>query len=441
MKKYNPLQELDTSPDSEFIRAVDFVVQEKIPATHIRKTVYMGVTPLVLRLCDSDIGIIKARTTYGVIEKVISEFINRPNDNRRYKRIHNIDPEDLKKIPALICDPVAVIQSQTVADYSSENKKQDKPNGFVILIELTETKKSSRQNWLAPSLVAIHYSYNKKHKEMDLNITSAYGKPMGFWIDNLSSNLLMYLNREKCRQFIKTFLTPEVRRRLNSKEDSEKIRIISEMCYTEIHKDRSLNTAECSVQGRCYFKESGHLYETNNNAKSETMQEEMHKGRFSLKACDSPNDSRDLYQTNDLLPNDTKQIGITQTVKQKISPKQPKRTIPTPTGYKTEEDLRLFRLDMVKRHFQDQLSTLPESERNKILAYEKGASEIWERLPDEKIRNALATNFYTNAARSIENGEKLPLAMSNAAAKDVLENRRENNEPDINIDDDIEIDR
>ncbi|MBQ9725200.1 MAG: hypothetical protein IJV56_07680, partial [Neisseriaceae bacterium] len=257
MKKYNPLQELDTSPDSEFIRAVDFVVQEKIPATHIRKTVYMGVTPLVLRLCDSDIGIIKARTTYGVIEKVISEFINRPNDNRRYKRIHNIDPEDLKKIPALICDPVAVIQSQTVADYSSENKKQDKPNGFVILIELTETKKSSRQNWLAPSLVAIHYSYNKKHKEMDLNITSAYGKPMGFWIDNLSSNLLMYLNREKCRQFIKTFLTPEVRRRLNSKEDSEKIRIISEMCYTEIHKDRSLNTAECSVQGRFYFKESG----------------------------------------------------------------------------------------------------------------------------------------------------------------------------------------
>ncbi|MBP5789716.1 MAG: hypothetical protein J6W29_05740 [Neisseriaceae bacterium] len=50
-------------------------------------------------------------------------------------------------------------------------------------------------------------------------------------------------------------------------------------------------------------------------------------------------------------------------------------------------------------------------------------------------------NFYTNAVRSIENGEKLPPAMSNAAAKDALENRRENNEPDINIDDDIEIDR
>ncbi|MBQ9724304.1 MAG: hypothetical protein IJV56_03045, partial [Neisseriaceae bacterium] len=81
------------------------------------------------------------------------------------------------------------------------------------------------------------------------------------------------------------------------------------------------------------------------------------------------------------------------------------------------------------------------TERNKILAYEKGASEIWERLPDEKTRNALATNFYTNAARSIENGEKLPPAMSNSAAKDALENRRENNEPDININDDIEIDR
>ncbi|MBP5789713.1 MAG: nucleotidyl transferase AbiEii/AbiGii toxin family protein [Neisseriaceae bacterium] len=102
---------------------------------------------------------------------------------------------------------------------------------------------------------------------------------------------------------------------------------------------------------------------------------------------------------------------------------------------------KISSLKIAKQYFQTLLPTLPESERNKILAYEKGASEIWERLPDEKTRNALATNFYTNAVRSIENGEKLPPAMSNAAAKEALENRRENNEPDINIDDDIEIDR
>ncbi|MBQ9724299.1 MAG: hypothetical protein IJV56_03020, partial [Neisseriaceae bacterium] len=73
------------------------------------------------------------------------------------------------------------------------------------------------------------------------------------------------------------------------------------------------------------------------------------------------------------------------------------------------------------------------TERNKILAYEKGASEIWERLPDEKTRNALATNFYTNAARSIENGEKLPPAMSNAAAKEALENRRTEREQEMTM--------
>ncbi|MBR0128716.1 MAG: hypothetical protein IJM09_02755, partial [Neisseriaceae bacterium] len=99
------------------------------------------------------------------------------------------------------------------------------------------------------------------------------------------------------------------------------------------------------------------------------------------------------------------------------------------------------RLTQARQLFKSKVDKLSPTERNKILAYEKGASEIWERLPDEKTRNALTTNFYTNATRSIENGEKLPPAMSNAAAKDALENRRENNEPDINIDDDIEIDR
>ena len=307
MKKFDPLQELDTSPDSEFVKAIEFVLKERIPATHIRKSVYIGATPLVLQLCD--IQSLKMRTTYGAIEKVISEFINRPNDDKRYKNIHNINPEDLKKLPALICDPIAVIQSQTVGKDPNgiDQKGKNKPNGYVLLIELTETKKSPIKDWSAPSLVAIHLNFNGKSKEWDLNITSAYGKPMGFWIENLSSNLLMYLNRPKCRQFMKTFLTPQERRRYNSKEDNERIKIINEMCSTEIHKDRSLNTAKSSMQGRCYFKESGHLYDANNTQKPTIM----------------------------------------QAIKQKISPKQPKRTIPMPIGYKTEEDLRQFREEVM----------------------------------------------------------------------------------------------
>ena len=309
MKKFDPLQELDTSPDSEFVKAIEFVLKERIPYSYIQKPVHMGITPLVLQLCD--IQPLKMRTTYGAIEKVISEFINRPNDDKRYKNIHNINPEDLKKLPALICDPIAVIQSQTVAKNpnSIDQKGTNKPNGYVLLIELTETKKSPIKDWSAPSLVAIHLNFNRKSKEWDLNITSAYGKPMGFWIENLSSNLLMYLNRPKCRQFMKTFLTPQERRRYNSKEDNERIKIINEMCNTEIHKDRSLNTAKSSMQVRCDIKESGHLYDANSTPK----------------------------------PN------ILQAVKQKILPNQPKRTIPTPTGYKTEEDLKAFREETQKR--------------------------------------------------------------------------------------------
>ncbi|MBQ9183408.1 MAG: zeta toxin family protein, partial [Neisseriaceae bacterium] len=58
------------------------------------------------------------------------------------------------------------------------------------------------------------------------------------------------------------------------------------------------------------------------------------------------------------------------------------------------------RLTQAQQLFKSRVDKLSPTERNKILAYEKGASEIWERLPDEKTRNALATNFYTNAARS-----------------------------------------
>ena len=100
------------------------------------------------------------------------------------------------------------------------------------------------------------------------------------------------------------------------------------------------------------------------------------------------------------------------------------------------------RLTQAQQLFKNKVKTLSPVERNKILAYEKGASEIWERLP-EKERNALATNFYINATRDIDNGAKIPPAMSNAAAKNALENRRlereQNIEPDI--DDDMEIDR
>lgn len=118
MKKFDPLQELDTSPDSEFIKAIEFVLKERIPYSYIQKPVHMGITPLVLQLCD--IEVLNVRTTYGAIEKEISAFISRSNDDERYKNIHNMNPEDLKQIPVQICNPIAIIQSQTVASVNTQ---------------------------------------------------------------------------------------------------------------------------------------------------------------------------------------------------------------------------------------------------------------------------------------------------------------------------------
>ena len=416
MKKLDPLQELDTSPDSEFIRAVDFVVAQPIQG-HLLKPVSLGYTPFVFRLC-CDTGIETVSTNYLVIEKVMSLHLNRMD--RDGINSHNVTPEQLKQIPVQLNDPIAVIQSQT------------KANGLVVLTELYETDKfSNRQN---PMIVAIHLK-NNRNKTQHMKITSVHGRSNEFIVDNLSSNLLIYLNREKCRNLMISHFTPERLRNLHKDNNrNERLKVIAEMCDLEMHKGRfQLKTTALIAEGNFLLQtKNDHLYETDNNAKIKTMQEEMHKGCYQLKTTATVAEREFSLQTD----NDHADNTAPSLQKQAA-----KRTILTPTGYKTEEDLRLFRLDMVKRHFQYQLSTLSESEQQNILAYEKGASEIWKRLPDEKTRNALATNFYTNATRSIENGEKLPPAMSNAAAKDALKNRRENNEPDINIDDDIEIDR
>lgn len=300
-KKINPLQELDTSPDSAFVQAVNFVVQAKIPDSYIRKSVPLGVTPLVLQLCD--IETIHMRTTYGAIEKVISEFINRPNDDKRYQRIHNIDPEDLKKLPALVCNPIAVIQSQTVAKEPNNRsrKNKHKANGYVILIELLEINKHNNQPM--PTIAAIHLSYNKTRQDMELNITSVHGRKTWFIVENLSGNLLMYLNREKCRNLIQQHISPNIKQPLRNSEDKERLEIIAELCGLEYNKGRFLDTGKTTVEARCYSKENDLLFDANNISKT----------------------------------------NILQAVNKKISPKQPKRTIPTPTGYKTEEDLMAFR--------------------------------------------------------------------------------------------------
>ncbi|MBQ9258412.1 MAG: hypothetical protein IJ187_00985 [Neisseriaceae bacterium] len=291
MKHFDPLQELDTSPDSEFVRAVNFVAAQPVDNKLAFEQVILGYTPLVLRLCD--IGVGKMRIDYATIEKVIAEYLGRPK--RDGFNTHNLTPEQLKQIPTQICNPIAIIQSQT------------RLNSVVVLTELFETKIKTGKT--ESTIVAVHFR-NRKNDTW-LKIQSIHGRTDEFLVDNLSGNLLLYLNREKCRQLMINHFTPERLRNLHKENHrNERLQIIAEMCGLE-----------------------------------------MHKGRYQMKTFASIAGGNDLLQTeNDHLygSNNTQKPNILQAVKQKISPK-PKRTIPTPTGYKTEEDLKAFREETQKR--------------------------------------------------------------------------------------------
>lgn len=396
MKKYNPLQELDTSPDSEFIRAVDFVVAQPIQG-HLLKPVSLGYTPFVFRLC-CDTGIETVSTNYLVIEKVMSLHLNRMD--RDGINSHNVTPEQLKQIPVQLNDPIAVIQSQT------------KANGLVVLTELYETDKfSNRQN---PMIVAIHLK-NNRNKTQHMKITSVHGRSNEFIVDNLSSNLLIYLNREKCRNLMISHFTPERLRNLHKDNNrNERLKVIAEMCDLEMHKGRfQLKTTAPIAEGNFLLQtKNDHLYETDNNAKIKTMQEEMHKDR-SLNTGVTTMEARCYFKENGHLSADNHNATPTHTQAAKC-------TIPKPTGYKTEEDLRQFRLAICKqaltqieptdiqqwqRLYNHAKATLTTEQKQHLSVAER---YLYKSLNDsnatEQYRAFCITNFYRNTSNEILHG-------------------------------------
>ena len=283
MKKFDPLQELDTSPDSEFVKAVDFVVSTPVTDDNMFDEVVLGNTPLVFRLCDERIRLGEIKTDLVTLEKVMAFYLGRENRLPDDTHPHNITDDLLKQIPAQLNDPIAIIQSQT------------KVYGRIVLTELFEIDKhTGRKN---PIILPIHL----KNKGRELKLASVYGKSNEFVVDNLSSSLLMYLNREKCRNLVH-YLNKNLKHW--DKNRPEKMDIIAEICGMEKHKGRyQLKTTASIAAGHLHQTENDHLLGVNGTQKSTLM----------------------------------------QAIKEKISPKQPKRSIPTPTGYKTEEDFQQFK--------------------------------------------------------------------------------------------------
>ncbi len=115
--------------------------------------------------------------------------------NKIIKNKHSINPNDLKKIPAQINNPVAISKSRTVE------------NGYIVFTELTENVAGKGK----PVIAAMHIKTSDNGIEV-MNIASAYGRNKGQMESDLGK--AVYWNTKKGSQLANAFglqLPPELR--------------------------------------------------------------------------------------------------------------------------------------------------------------------------------------------------------------------------------------
>ncbi len=168
---------LNEDNDSEFAKAVDAVAKgDKVKVRHIN----VGTTPKVFKL----LGVADMNVT--ITPKVINKII---------KNKHSINPNDLKKIPAQINNPVAISKSRTVE------------NGYIVFTELTENVAGKGK----PVIAAMHIKTSDNGIEV-MNIASAYGRNEEPVKRDLKQ--VVYWNTKKGSQLANAFglqLPPELR--------------------------------------------------------------------------------------------------------------------------------------------------------------------------------------------------------------------------------------
>ena len=167
----NSYQQLDETADSAFAQAVDDVVAGRVAAGYID----LGTTPEVLKLVGVPDG--KVRISGGVIEKAVVSYLDRHNSYDESR--HAIRPEDLKRLPANLNDPIAVFKSATRAD------------SFVVLTELME-RENGRDK---PVIAALHLKKGKRGLDL-IDIASVYGRSNRQLVRAFDTDLL-YLNKQK----------------------------------------------------------------------------------------------------------------------------------------------------------------------------------------------------------------------------------------------------
>ncbi|MFC3874936.1 MuF-C-terminal domain-containing protein [Neisseria musculi] len=169
---------LNEDAQSDFARAVDAVVDGKVNAGFIK----LGKTPAVLKMLGIPDGVV--RISGGTIEKAIIGSLGRKNAYDKNR--HSLRPEDMKKLPKQLNNPIAVFESTT------------KKDAFVVLTELVEHENGKDK----PVIAALHISKGKRDVDL-VDIASVYGRH-DKQLENAFNNNLLYMNKEKGRQFLKT---------------------------------------------------------------------------------------------------------------------------------------------------------------------------------------------------------------------------------------------
>lgn len=170
---------LDESIDSAFANTVDKIAAGEEIDGFIR----MGTTPKALQLA----GLPDTRITMraAVIKKAMNERLGSGYG-------HNLDAATLKRLPANINQPVAVMRSA---------KDSTNPDAYIVLTEQTETDSYSSEE--KPVIAALMINESKHGLEV-INITSVYGRSLSQIQRGLNSDLL-YWDKEKGKQFVNAF--------------------------------------------------------------------------------------------------------------------------------------------------------------------------------------------------------------------------------------------
>ncbi len=162
---------LNESANSDFAKAVDKIAQGKRGRND--RFLNMGTTPPVLKMLG--LKEVKVAMRESVIDKILFE--------------HSVSVDDLKRIPAQINNPIAVMRS---------NPSSTNPNGLVVLTELNEVVNGKEK----PIIAALQLKKSGNQLEV-INIASVYGRDLDTQIGNDLSRAI-YWNKTKGYQFART---------------------------------------------------------------------------------------------------------------------------------------------------------------------------------------------------------------------------------------------